>query len=241
MPSRATAEAARGHSCPMPLGFDPPHPGGMTENSPTFQRWVREFREAQVPKGRLKPCTIVTVQVVGRASRLSWGRLALGRTSAGKRPGPAGETPAPLPEQLRTIYQPSLRDLSCCGRWFPTLKRWAIIRCPSGTMMWPGFAGLVWKQILAALDCPIRPHKRANQAPVRPRPSQDSHATPPVSLRVPAASLDLWVARGSHMGCLGVALGSQSPGYQAALRWLCCRFGWFDPALPQSSLTPGWL
>jgi hypothetical protein len=23
----------------MPLGFDPPHPGGMTENSPTFQRW----------------------------------------------------------------------------------------------------------------------------------------------------------------------------------------------------------
>jgi hypothetical protein len=73
--------------------FDPPHPGGMTGNSPTFQRWVREFREAQVPKGRLKPCT---------------------------------------------IYQPSLRDLSCCGRWFPTLKRWAIIRCPSGTNTWPG-------------------------------------------------------------------------------------------------------
>ena len=41
------------------------------------------------------------LQVVGRASRLSWGRLALGRTSAGKRPGPAGETPAPLPEPLR--------------------------------------------------------------------------------------------------------------------------------------------
>jgi hypothetical protein len=139
----------------MPLGFDPPHPGGMAENSPTFQRWVREFREAKVPKGRLKPCTIVTVQIVGRASRLSWGRLALGRTSAGKRPGPAGETPAPLPEQLRTIYQPSLRDLSCCGRWFPTLKLWAIIVCPSGTMMWPGFAGLVWKQILAALDFPV--------------------------------------------------------------------------------------
>jgi hypothetical protein len=89
-----TAEGPeRGHFCAMPLGFDPPHPGGMTENSPTFQRWVREFREAQVPKGRLKPCT---------------------------------------------IYQPSLRDLSCCGRWFPTLKRWAIIRCPSGTNTWPG-------------------------------------------------------------------------------------------------------
>jgi len=25
------------------------------------------------------------------------------------------------------IRQPSLRDLSCCGRWFPTLKRWASV------------------------------------------------------------------------------------------------------------------
>ena len=62
----------------MPPGFDPPHPGGMPDNSPTFQRWGREFRGAQVPKGRLKPCA---------------------------------------------IHQPSLRDLSCCGRWFPTLKQ----------------------------------------------------------------------------------------------------------------------
>src|ERR1039458_4175808 len=95
----------------MPLGFDPPHPGGMAENSPTFQRWGRECRGAEVPKGRLKP---------------------------------------------RAIRQSSLRDLSCRGRWFPTLKRWAIIVCPSGTMMWPGFAGLVWKQILAALDILVR-------------------------------------------------------------------------------------
>ena len=72
-----------------------PHPGGMADNSPTFQRWVREFRGAQVPKGRLKPCA---------------------------------------------IRQPSLRDLSHRGRWFPTLKRWAIIACPSGTKTWPGFA-----------------------------------------------------------------------------------------------------
>ena len=101
--------------CPMPLGFDPPHPGGMTENSPTFQRWGREFRGAQVPKGRLKPCA---------------------------------------------IRQPSLRDLSCCGRWFPTLKRWAIIACPSGTKTWPGFAGLLWDQILAALDIQSALHLR---------------------------------------------------------------------------------
>src|ERR1035437_5469652 len=95
----------------MPLGFDPPHPGGMTENSPTFQRWVREFRDAQVPKGRLKPC----------ATR-----------------------------------QPSLRDLSCCGRWFPTLKRWAISACPSGTKTGPGFGGILWDQILVALDILVR-------------------------------------------------------------------------------------
>ena len=41
-----------------------------------------------------------TVQVVGRASRLSAGRLALGPGNAGETPGAAGETPAPLPEQL---------------------------------------------------------------------------------------------------------------------------------------------
>ena len=41
-----------------------------------------------------------TVQVVGRASRLSGGRPALGPGNAGETPGAAGETPAPLPEQL---------------------------------------------------------------------------------------------------------------------------------------------
>jgi len=42
-------------SCtPMPLGFERPRPGGMVDNSPTFQRWVCEFRMLEVPKGRLK-------------------------------------------------------------------------------------------------------------------------------------------------------------------------------------------
>ena len=91
---------------------EPPHPGGMSENSPTFQRWGREFRGAQVPKGRLKP----------RAIRQC------------------------------AIRQPSLRDLSGCGRWFPTLKRWAILACPSGTKAWTDFSGLLWAQILVALD-----------------------------------------------------------------------------------------
>src|ERR1019366_9192117 len=91
--------------------LDIPHPGGMTENSPTFQRWVREFRGAQVPKGRLKP---------------------------------------------GAIHQPSLRDLSGYGRWFPTLKRWAIIGCPSGTKACPGLPRILWDQILAALDLPVR-------------------------------------------------------------------------------------
>ena len=42
----------------MLLGFDSHHPGGMADNSPTFQCWGREFRWAQVPKGRLKPGAI---------------------------------------------------------------------------------------------------------------------------------------------------------------------------------------
>ena len=39
---------------PMPLEFERFHPGGMVDNSPTFQRWVYEFRMLEVPKGRLK-------------------------------------------------------------------------------------------------------------------------------------------------------------------------------------------
>ena len=100
---RARDPANRQTGGPMPLGFDPHHPGGTADNSPTFQCWVREFRSAQVPKGRLKPSA---------------------------------------------NHQPSLRDVWDCGGGFPTLKRWAIVACPSGTMPWSGFAGLVWQQIL---------------------------------------------------------------------------------------------
>ncbi len=76
----------------------------------------------------------VTVQVVGRASRLSWGRLALGRTSAGKRPGPAGETPAPLPEQLRQEMWPTGRLLTIPQR-IRVLCRWMallLLLCEAG-------------------------------------------------------------------------------------------------------------
>ena len=48
--------------CQIPSAFQArkpriahPHPGGMADNSPTFQRWGCAFRGAQVPKGRLKP------------------------------------------------------------------------------------------------------------------------------------------------------------------------------------------
>jgi hypothetical protein len=37
----------------MHLGFYL-HPEEMSDNSPTFQRWVREFRVAQVPKAQPK-------------------------------------------------------------------------------------------------------------------------------------------------------------------------------------------
>src|SRR6266446_4254195 len=48
--------AERRVPAPMPLGFERPHPGGMVDNSPTFQfqRWVCELRVLEVPKGRLK-------------------------------------------------------------------------------------------------------------------------------------------------------------------------------------------
>src|ERR1035437_9213690 len=111
----------------MPLGFDLSHPGGMAENSPTFQRWGREFRWAQVPKGRLKPCA---------------------------------------------IRQPSLRDLSDFGGGFPTLKRWAIVACPSGTRTWPGFTGLLWEQILVVLSLGFVPRTRHPAAEDSPSPLQ---------------------------------------------------------------------
>src|ERR1035441_438105 len=38
------------------------------------------------------------------------------------------------------------------------------------------------------------------------------------------------VALGSHWGGFEVALGSQSPGYQHALRWSYCGFSWLCPA-----------
>src|SRR5712671_4247959 len=42
-------------SCtPRPLRFERPHPGGMVDNSPAFQRWVCELRMLEAPKGRLK-------------------------------------------------------------------------------------------------------------------------------------------------------------------------------------------
>src|SRR5438445_3339513 len=51
---KASVVAERKDPHPMPPGFESPHPGGMVDNSPTFQRWVREFRVLEVPKGRLK-------------------------------------------------------------------------------------------------------------------------------------------------------------------------------------------
>jgi hypothetical protein len=37
----------------MPIGFHV-YPGGIPDNSPTFQRWVGVLKRAQVPKGRPK-------------------------------------------------------------------------------------------------------------------------------------------------------------------------------------------
>src|SRR5258708_5937438 len=45
-----------GLESPRPLGFATHHPGGMGDNSPTFQRWDRDRQRVKVPKGRLKLC-----------------------------------------------------------------------------------------------------------------------------------------------------------------------------------------
>src|SRR6185369_9412679 len=50
----------------MLLGFHP-HPGGIFDRSPTFQRWVPQSQSVQVPKGRLMPCdTSVVPSGLGR-------------------------------------------------------------------------------------------------------------------------------------------------------------------------------
>ena len=50
------------------------------------------------------------------------------------------------------IGQSSFQDLSCCGRWSPTFKRWAILACPYGTKAWTGLSGFLGDQTLVALD-----------------------------------------------------------------------------------------
>ena len=74
---------------------------GKLAESPRGKRLLKSLGAtptAEPPTGT----GFVTAQVVGRASRLSGGRLALG-PHAGETPGTAGETPAPLPEQLRRV------------------------------------------------------------------------------------------------------------------------------------------
>src|SRR5450759_2171039 len=56
----------------------------------------------------------VAGQVVGQASRLSVGRLALEDTNAGETPGAAGETPAPLPGLTGQLQE---RVLFCASRY----------------------------------------------------------------------------------------------------------------------------
>src|ERR1035437_1483464 len=109
----------------------------MAENSPTFQRWGRECRGAQVPKGRLKPCALRQPSLRDLSDHGRWfptlKRWAIiGCPSGTKREFRGAQVPKGRLKPCAT-RQPSLRDLSGYGRWFPTLKRWAIIGCPSGT------------------------------------------------------------------------------------------------------------
>ena len=46
------ARAEGAGNAPVP---DSAHPGGMNDNSPTFQRWVRELRRVPSPEGTAEP------------------------------------------------------------------------------------------------------------------------------------------------------------------------------------------
>src|SRR5260221_14702893 len=70
----------------MPRGFLL-HPGGMFDNSPTFQRWVAGHKKPSVPKGRLR--------LVARSA------VPSGRT---------GRLPAYPNVETLGYYQASLRD-----------------------------------------------------------------------------------------------------------------------------------
>ena len=59
--------------------------------------WFVAFNTLSVPRSEL--CRVRLPGVVGRASRLPTGRLALELPAAGEPPGVAGETPAPLPDR----------------------------------------------------------------------------------------------------------------------------------------------
>src|SRR4051794_33702249 len=69
---------------PMPSGFAR-DPGGMVENSPTFQRWGSHRQTVQVPKGRLNPSAksavpsglIADVAGVPNVKTLGYSRLSL--------------------------------------------------------------------------------------------------------------------------------------------------------------------
>lgn len=85
------------------------HGGDLPKFAARWPRRVKSLlssaKAVTAPSGYLKEklepyCREVTFQVVGRASRLPPGRLALEPTDAGETPDVAGETPTPLPEQL---------------------------------------------------------------------------------------------------------------------------------------------
>src|SRR4051812_31312602 len=83
--------------------FDARPVGGVR---PSSSRELQTLEHARFVASHSK---FVTAQVVGQASRLPAGRLAPDPTYAGETPDDAGETPAPLPEQLPKFAR-------CCTR-----------------------------------------------------------------------------------------------------------------------------
>ena len=81
----------------------------MNENSPTFQRWEREFRGAQVPKGRLKPATSAVPSGLNRLRVPNPNVETLGYSRSSLR-DEAYQKPSALDEDVRAPYMHHSQD-----------------------------------------------------------------------------------------------------------------------------------
>ena len=132
----------------MPLGFADLHPGGMAENSPTFQRWDSAPERILVPKGRLKPAASAVPPglrqspiSVPNVETLGYCRMSLRDKHLSRSRGHSGgSNPSGIDLYLRRpvrleFHQPG--QLSASGRIVlpehSVYKKWTLPTAPAGS------------------------------------------------------------------------------------------------------------